>query len=136
MQNYTPFWIFVTSRFINGFFRKNSHPPIRYKGRSLQGHSRNYRLGDRMFFFGIHLGRPRSMSKAFVYRLNIETNADAREWRKLKSRRAVTVFLFVPPKQHFNLLSKVHQSVQKHLTELVNKTRPHLSTMISPLLLE
>ena len=25
MQNYTPFWIFVTSRFINVFFRKNSH---------------------------------------------------------------------------------------------------------------
>ena len=36
MQNFAPFWIFVTSRFINGFFRKNSHPPIRYKGRSLQ----------------------------------------------------------------------------------------------------
>ena len=28
MQNFTPFWRFVTSRFINGFFRKNSHPPI------------------------------------------------------------------------------------------------------------
>ena len=26
MQNFTPFWILVTSRFINAFFRKNSHP--------------------------------------------------------------------------------------------------------------
>ena len=63
-----------------------------------------------------------------------EMNADAQEWRELRTYWAQMVFLFVPPKKHLNLLSKVVQSMQKHHTELVNKTSPHLSKMISPLL--
>ena len=134
MQNYTPFWIFVTSRFINGFFRKNSHPPIRYKGRSLQGHSRNYHLGVRMFFLEyISDNRDRCPIVLFSEKKK-EMNADVPESRKLRNCWAQTVFLFVPPRWHVNLLSKVHQSMQKHHTKLVNKTGPHLSKVTSPLL--
>ena len=63
-----------------------------------------------------------------------EMNADVPESRKLRNGWAQTVFLFVPPRWHVNLLSKVHQSMQKHHTELVNKTGPHLSEVTSPLL--
>ena len=51
MQNFTPFWIFVTSRFINGLFRKNSHPLSDTKVDHYSDIQGDYWLGDRMFFF-------------------------------------------------------------------------------------
>ena len=63
-----------------------------------------------------------------------DTTAEASERKKLTFRWAGTVFLFVPPEKHHNLLSKVHQSMQKDRTELVNKNGPHLTNTITTLL--
>ena len=136
MQNLTPFWILVTSRFINVFFLEKFSSPMRYKDRSLQWQWRGLLTRRPNVFLVYFLGGSDSHPKALFTDKNSEKNAKAPEWRKLRNCWAGTVFLFVPPQKHFNWLSKVHQSMQKHHTELVNKTRPHLSTVISPLLLE
>ena len=51
MQNFAPFWTFVTSRFINVFFWKNSHPLPDTKIDHYSDNEGDYWLGDQMFFW-------------------------------------------------------------------------------------
>ena len=134
MQNFAPFWIFVTSRFINGFFRKNSHPLSDTKvdhNSDIQG---DYWADNRIIFLEyISDNCDRRRSDLFSDKKK-EMNADAPESRKLRNCRAQTIFLFVPPRWHPNLLNKAHQSMLKYCTKLVNKPDPLLNNVISPLI--
>ena len=98
MQNFTPFWIFVTSRFINGLFRKNSHPLSDTKVDHYSDIQGDYWLGDRMVFLEYILDDRDSRPKALFTDKNSERNAKAPEWRKWRNPWAGMVFLFVPPK--------------------------------------
>ena len=98
MQNFTPFWIFVTSRFINGLFRKKSHPLSGTKVddyRDIQG---DYWLGDRIFFLEYILDDRDPFPKVLFADKNTERNGKALERRKLRTWCAETIFLFVPSK--------------------------------------
>ena len=132
MQNFTPFWIFVTSRFINGLFRKNSHPLLDTNVDHYSDIQWDYWLGNQTFFFEYILDDRHPLPKVLFADKNTERNGKALEWRKLRHCRAGTIFLFATSRYHHNLLSNVHQSLQKHQTELVNKTGPRLSNVISP----
>ena len=98
MQNFAPFWILVTSRFINGLFRKNSHPLSDTKIDHYSDIQGDYSLGDRMFFFKhvLHDRDPRP--KVLFADKDTERNGKALEWRKLRHCCAGTIFLFAPSK--------------------------------------
>ena len=98
MQNSRFFSRSVISRLEKSFFKEYFNPLSDSKVVTYSDHERNYCLGDRMFFLE-YISDDRDRCPRLLFTdWNRETNADAREWRKLEIRRAGTVFLFVPPK--------------------------------------
>ena len=98
MQNFAPLWTFVTSRFINGFFRKNSHSLSDTKVDHYSDTEKNYWLSNQMAFMKLISENRDSRSKLLFTEISPEMNANTPEWKKLRKCWARTVFLFVPPK--------------------------------------
>ena len=98
MQNFPPFWTFVTSRFINGFFQKNSHPLSDTKADHYSDTEKNYGLGNQMAFMKHTSENRDSRPKLLFTEISPEMNAKSSEWKKLRKSRAGTVFVFAPPK--------------------------------------
>ena len=98
MQNFTPFWILVTSRFINVFVWKNYQPPSDRKVDYYNYYKRDNWVDGRMvlseYISDIRDRRPRVLFSV----KKKEMNADGPEWRKWRTYWAQMVFLFVPPK--------------------------------------
>ena len=98
MQNFAPFWISVTSRFINGFFRKNSHPLSDTKVDHFSDIEKNYWLGNQIAFMK-HISDNRDPRPKLLFtEISPEINANSPECKKLRKCCAGRVFLFVPPK--------------------------------------
>ena len=136
MQNSRFFCRSVISRSETSFFKKYLHPLPVTKVNHYSDNKGNYWVHDQIVFLEYIPDNRNRRPKVLVSDEWREMNAGVPESRKLRNCWAQTVFLFVPPRWHVNLLSKVHQSMQKHHTELVNETSPNLSTVIFPLLLE
>ena len=98
MQNFTPFWILVTSCFINAFFRKSLNPLSNTKVDHYNDYEGDYWVDGQMvlseYISDICDWHPRVLFPDEKK----EMNADAPEWRKSRAYWAQTVFLFVPPK--------------------------------------
>ena len=98
MQNFAPFCISVTSRFINVFFRKNSQTPSDTKVDHYNDYEGDYWVNAQMVLLEYISDICDRCARVLFSDKKDEMNADAPEWRKWKTFWAQTVFLFVPPK--------------------------------------
>ena len=134
MQNSRFFCRSVISRSVKSFFKNIFNPLPDTKKDHHSDNKGDYWAHDQIFCLEYMSDNRDRRPIVLFSEKKKEMNANVPESRKLRNCWAQTVFLFLSPRWHVNLLSKVHQSMQKHHTELVNKTGPHLSKVTSPLL--
>ena len=134
MQNSRFFSRSVISRLEKSFFKKYFCPLSDTKVDLYTDNEGDYLAYDWMLFLEyISYNRDRRPGVLFTDK-HKDMNAEAPEWGKWRNCWAGTVFQFIPPKWHLNLLSKVHQIMQNYRTELVNKTNPHSSEVLTSLM--